>query len=78
MYPISTHKTSSTKIIMSTNDSMANFGHVAMHLGFKSENSDIIRLLIITPQNFFLVHTSVENNMTPAEAIGVDILPVDN
>ena len=46
-------------------------------LGFKSENTAIIRLLIIY-HNFFRPHTSLENNMTPAEAIGIDILPVDN
>ena len=46
-------------------------------LYLKSENPAIIRLLIIY-HNFFLAHTSHENNMTPAEAIGIDILPVPN
>ena len=52
-------------------------GRLQCTRGFKSENSSIIRLLIIY-HNFFRVHTSPENNMTPAEAIGIDILPVSN
>ena len=45
--------------------------------GFKSENPSIIRLLIIY-HNFFRPHISLENNITPAEAIGLDIEPVPN
>lgn len=42
--------------------------------GLKSEDCGIIRLMIIN-YNFFRKHTSLKNNMTPAEAIGIDIVP---
>ena len=43
--------------------------------GLKSENPAIISM-IIAYHNFFREHTSLDNNMTPAEAIGIDIVPV--
>ena len=43
--------------------------------GLKSDNPYIIRLLI-SYHNFFREHKGLENNMTPAEAIGIDIMPV--
>ena len=41
--------------------------------GLKSMDSPIIKMLI-TYHNFFREHTSLENNMTPAEAIGIHIM----
>ena len=43
--------------------------------GLKSDNPYIIHL-IIAYHNFFRKHEGLKNNMTPAEAIGIDILPV--
>lgn len=43
--------------------------------GLKSDNPAIIRLLIVY-HNFFREHSSLTDNMTPAEAIGIDIMPV--
>ena len=62
---------------MSTNDSMANFvtGRNA-HL-FQIRNSDITHLLIIQ-HNYFRVRSSLKNNTTSAEAIGIDVLSVPN
>ena len=45
--------------------------------GFKSDNPAIIRLFIVY-YNFFREHEGLENNMTPAEAIGIDIMPVSD
>ena len=42
--------------------------------GIKSENSSIIRMLIVY-HNFFREHTALHGK-TPAEAIGIDIMPV--
>ena len=42
--------------------------------GLKSEDPGLIRLIIIY-HNFFRKHEGLENNMTPADAIGVDIIP---
>ena len=42
--------------------------------GLKSENPAIISM-IIAYHNFFREHTSLDN-MTPAEAIGIDIVPI--
>ena len=42
--------------------------------GLKSDDPGLIRLIIIH-HNFFRKHGGLENNMTPAEAIGVDIIP---
>ena len=39
-----------------------------------SEDSGLIRMIIVF-HNFFRKHEGLENNMTPAEAIGVDIIP---
>ena len=43
--------------------------------GLKSENPAIISMIIVY-HNFFRGHTALDNNMTPAEAIGIDIVPV--
>ena len=43
--------------------------------GLKSENPAIISM-IVAYHNFFREHTSLDNKMTPAEAIGIDIVPV--
>ena len=43
--------------------------------GIKSDNPAIIPM-IIAYHNFFRGHTSLDNGMTPAEAIGIDIVPV--
>lgn len=43
--------------------------------GFKTDNPAIIRLFIIY-YNFFREHKGLKNNMPPAEAIGIDIMPV--
>ena len=43
--------------------------------GLKSPNPGLIHL-IIAHHNFFREHEGLENNMTPAEAIGIDIMPV--
>ena len=45
--------------------------------GLKSENPAIIPLYIVY-HNFFRPHTGLDNNMTPAEAIGIDIVPIDD
>ena len=42
--------------------------------GLKSEDSGIIHLMIIN-YNFFRKHTGLKNNMAPAEAIGIRIVP---
>ena len=43
--------------------------------GLKSKNPSLIHL-VITNHNFFREHEGLKNNMTPAEAIGIDIMPV--
>ena len=43
--------------------------------GLKSKNPSLIHL-VIANHNFFREHEGLENNMTPAEAIGIDIMPV--
>ncbi len=43
--------------------------------GLKSDNSPVIRMLIIC-HNFFREHASLEDHMTPAEAVGIEIAPV--
>lgn len=43
--------------------------------GLKSENSPVIHMLIIY-HNFFRKHSSLEDGMTPAEAVGIEIVPV--
>ena len=43
--------------------------------GLKSNNPFIIRLLIMY-HNFFREHTGLKDNMTTAQAIGIDIMPV--
>ncbi len=43
--------------------------------GLKSEDPGLLRLIIVY-HNFFRKHTSLKNNMTPAKAIGIDIIPV--
>ena len=43
--------------------------------GFKSDNPATTRLLIAY-YNFFREHEGLKNNMTPAEAIGIDIMPI--
>lgn len=50
-------------------------GRLRCTRGLKSENSPVIRMLIIY-HNFFREHASLEDNMTPAEAVGIDIVPV--
>ena len=45
--------------------------------GLKSEDPAIIRLLV-TYHNFFRGHTALEDGMTPAEAIGADIVPLED
>lgn len=43
--------------------------------GLKSNDSAVIRLFMVY-HNFFREHTSLENEITPAEVIGIDIVPV--
>ena len=43
--------------------------------GIKSMDSPIVKMMIIC-HNFFREHTGLENNITPAEAIGIEIMPV--
>ena len=38
-------------------------------------DSPIVKMMIIC-HNFFREHTGLENNITPAEAIGIEIMPV--
>ena len=50
-------------------------GRLRCTRGLKSDNSPVIRMLIVY-HNFFHEHTSLEGNMTPAEAVGIEIVPV--
>ena len=50
-------------------------GRLRCTRGLKSENSTVIRMLIIY-HNFFHEHSSLEDGMTPAEAAGIEIVPV--
>ncbi len=43
--------------------------------GLKSENSLVIRMLVIY-RDFSREHSSLEDGMTPAKAVGIDIVPV--
>ena len=45
--------------------------------GLKSDDPGLIHLMI-AHHNFFREHEGLENNMTPADAIGIDIIPVPN
>ena len=50
-------------------------GRLRCARGLKSENSAVMRMLIIY-HNFFREHSSLEDGMTPAEAVGIEIAPV--
>ena len=50
-------------------------GRLRCTRGLKSDNSSVIRMLIVY-HNFFHEHTSLEGRMTPAEAVGIEIVPV--